>query len=206
MYMCVWGVDFVFFDWILEPFQQCAIFWNRSNSVLYFRTVPTVCYILEPFQQCAIFRNRSNSVLYFRTVPTVCYILFCISFYYLSLLVRFAFQEWKVLPEHLSSPRFTIEVHVAQSLVFCAVVCQPFFVFFVFFLFGLCIVHPSSNFTSDYPFGIFKLFSVNMVSISSENSLKVKMRRFFKNPRLNSLVLRRQWRCKKSEYKLQSRA
>jgi hypothetical protein len=40
------SIDFAslydFFYWILELFQQCGSFWNCSNSVVVFGTVPTV--------------------------------------------------------------------------------------------------------------------------------------------------------------------
>ena len=36
-------------------FRQCCIFWNCSDSVVYFRIVQTVLYILELFRQCCIF-------------------------------------------------------------------------------------------------------------------------------------------------------
>jgi hypothetical protein len=52
-----------------------GVFWNFSDSVVYFGTFPTVWCILELFQQCGIFRNCSDSVVYFETVPTAWYIL-----------------------------------------------------------------------------------------------------------------------------------
>jgi hypothetical protein len=75
--------------YILELFRQCGIFWNCSDSVVYFRTVPTVWYILELFRQCGIFWNCSDSVVYFGTVPTVWYILFFILFYIFNEIIIF---------------------------------------------------------------------------------------------------------------------
>ena len=66
-------------------------------------------------------------------------------------------KELLILPEHLSSPRVFSGVHVALPLVFCVVDrCLSFYPFH----FGHCVVVCPSFCDSDYPFSIFKLFSI----------------------------------------------
>ena len=63
-------------------------------------------------------------------------------------------QELPTLPEHMSSHPVLCGVLVAQSLVFCVVFCGSLFV-----LVALVIVLYVLRFvTSEYLFGIFKLF------------------------------------------------
>ena len=89
-------------------------------------------------------------------------------------------QEFRILPEHLSSPLVFSGVRVTRSLVLCVLVSDRC-LSLCLFSFGHCIVCPSSiyafwlplwyllaivlsallRFTdSDYPFGIFSLLSV----------------------------------------------
>jgi len=56
--------------YFLELFQQCGIFWNCSDSVVF----------LELFRQCGIFLELFRQCGIFGTVPTVWYI-FNFSFY-----------------------------------------------------------------------------------------------------------------------------
>jgi uncharacterized paraquat-inducible protein A len=55
---------------------------------------------------------------------------------------------------HMSWPLFFSEVHVVQSLFFCIVFCQPFFVLLSIVLSVLQIT------SSHYPFSIFKSFYI----------------------------------------------
>ena len=65
-------------------------------------------------------------------------------------------QELRTLPEHLSSLSIFSRVHISQSLVFCVVFCRSLF---VLFLLGIVLSVLLQITASDYPFGIFELFS-----------------------------------------------
>ena len=71
-------------------------------------------------------------------------------------------QKLPTLPEHMSSSPFLGGVHVTRSLVLCACIVDRCLSFCPFVLFLLAIViSVLLRFTdSDYPFGIFKLFSL----------------------------------------------
>jgi hypothetical protein len=65
-------------------------------------------------------------------------------------------QELLTILEHLCSALVLSGVHVVQSLVFCLVFCRSLF---VFFLLAIILSFFLWFTASDYPFGIFKLFS-----------------------------------------------
>jgi hypothetical protein len=81
--------------------------------------------------------------------------------------------------EHLSSPLvYFCGVHVAQSLVFCVVVCSILYVLCAFVL--LVIELSALRFTvCDYPFVIFKLFL----------HIKDNLKHIIANNRMLALVL-----------------
>jgi hypothetical protein len=59
MYLCAKVINFAsFYDFTVR-------FWNCSDSVVFFGTVPTVWYFLELFRQCGICWNCSDSVVFF---------------------------------------------------------------------------------------------------------------------------------------------
>ena len=71
-------------------------------------------------------------------------------------------QELLSLPERLSSPPVFRRVRVTRSLVLCVCFVDRCLSFYTF-SFGHCVVRSSSIYgfwfnTSEYPFGIFKLF------------------------------------------------
>jgi len=78
-------------------------------------------------------------------------------------------QEPLNLPEHQSSLPVYIGVRVAWSSVFCVTFCRSMFVLFL-----LAIVFPVLlRFkTSDYPFGIFKLFLLQFLKLWKINLLQ----------------------------------
>ena len=66
-------------------------------------------------------------------------------------------QELHSLPEHLSSPPVFSSVRVTRSLVFCICFADRCLSFFTF-LWPLCCLFIDS----DFPFGVFKLFFLQM--------------------------------------------
>jgi len=71
-------------------------------------------------------------------------------------------QELHTILEHLSSPSVFSGVHVTRSLVLC--VC---------FVDCLAVVLSVLLFTdSDYPFGIFKLFMLNLGAVDHSNFIQ----------------------------------
>ena len=71
-------------------------------------------------------------------------------------------QEPLILPEHLSSPPVFSAVRVTRSLVFYVqkyMFCRSFFVLLYLFLLAIVLSVLLRYTDSDYPFGIFKLFS-----------------------------------------------
>jgi hypothetical protein len=67
MYLCVRDVDFVSF---YDMYRGVSHF---SDSVVFFRTFPTVWYFFVLFRQCGIFSHFSDNVVFVRTFPTVWY-------------------------------------------------------------------------------------------------------------------------------------
>jgi hypothetical protein len=65
------------------------------------------------------------------------------------------------LPDHLSSPPVFSVVRVTRSLVLCVCFVDRCLSLCTF-SFDHCVVCSSSIYDSDYPFGIFELFSDNM--------------------------------------------
>ena len=64
-------------------------------------------------------------------------------------------QKLLILPHHLCPPAVVSEVCIARSIVFCVVVCRSIFVHFLLTI----VLSFRLRFTSsDYSFGIFKLF------------------------------------------------
>jgi hypothetical protein len=64
-------------------------------------------------------------------------------------------QELLTLMEHMSSPLVYSGVRVARSLVFCVMFCRSLFIHFLLAIVLSALLRFT---TSDYPFGIFKLF------------------------------------------------
>jgi hypothetical protein len=65
-------------------------------------------------------------------------------------------QELLTILEHLRLSRFISSSIFSFMCMFCRSL-------FVLYSFGHCVVCPSSIYGSDYPFGIFKLFLLNVV-------------------------------------------
>jgi hypothetical protein len=87
-------------------------------------------------------------------------------------------QELLTRPEYLSSPLVFSGVRVTRFLVLCVMFCRSFFVLLFFFL--LAIVLSVLRFTdSEYPFGLFKLFFININLIkrtSSDDNYRSRIR------------------------------
>ena len=94
-------------------------------------------------------------------------------------LVPIVEQELPTLPENLSSPPVFSGVRVAQSLVFCVVLCGWFFV--LLFCFSVAIVcSVLVPFTAtDYPFGMFALVLNNIITFHWSVSYLGQCAKFF---------------------------
>ena len=71
-------------------------------------------------------------------------------------------QELATLPEHLSSPPVFSDVRVTRSLVVYACFVDRCLSFFLFFFLGIVLSVLFRYTDSDYLFGIFTLFLINI--------------------------------------------
>jgi len=82
---------------------------------------------------------------------SMCYSLTC---------VYFRVVVYVTFPEHSSSSSVFIEVHVAQPLFFCLLLCKSLCVFFVLAIMLSVFLRFAA---SDYPLCIFKLFFIDKI-------------------------------------------
>ena len=124
---------------------------------------------LYPFVLSGVHVSLLYLYLFMHTVPFLCQMMF-LSFNSNTTGLDVE-KELESLPEHMCSHQICGGVHlVALSLDFCVVICRPVFCVVIcrplFFLFPLVIVLSVLLFTAfDYPFGIFKLFFLELLQI-----------------------------------------
>ena len=126
--------------------------------------------------------NKSTSWLGYQLWNTVCRYHIPILFPFFMTYHRICNHSSTAYAEHLSSPSvYFCGVHVAQSLVFCVVVCSILYVLCAFVL--LVIELSALRFTvCDYPFVIFKPFL----------HIKDNLKHIIANNRMLALVLVKQ--------------
>ena len=106
--------------------------------------------------------NRKSVVLLIPFFPAVNYVLRTVDNWVDWHLCRKEKIPIKLVKQHMSSPTVFIGVRVTRSLIFCVMHWIPFVCHFGLFV---TIVLSVLRFTdSDYPFGTFKLFTINKTS------------------------------------------
>ena len=143
------------------PLWWCTLrFYTQKQCSV--RLYTHLCCLRYMFHYCYLY-------LFMHTVPFLCQMIF-LSFNSNKTGLDVE-KELVSLPEHMCSHPISGGVLLgALSLVFCVVICRPVFCVVIcrplFFLFPLVIVLSVLLFTAfDYPFGIFKLFFLELLQI-----------------------------------------